>query len=97
MTPVLKVNRQGQVIYFSFSEISDLRNVKIDTINLRHNYKSVMDGLVEGSLILNFKVIPQGHEIYCNSFEFYGPNYIENDTNLFALSHSTPKYISNND
>ena len=31
MTSVLKVNRQGQVIYFSFSEITDLRNVKIDT------------------------------------------------------------------
>ena len=34
MTSVLKVNCQGQVIYFSFSEIPDLRNVKIDkTIN----------------------------------------------------------------
>ena len=31
MTLVLKVNRQGQVIYFSFSEIPDLRNVKVDT------------------------------------------------------------------
>ena len=34
MTSVLKVNRQDQVIYLSFSEICDLRNVKIDiTIN----------------------------------------------------------------
>ena len=31
MTSVLKVNRQDHVIYFSFSEIPDLRNVKIDT------------------------------------------------------------------
>ena len=31
MTSVLKVNRQGQMIYFSFSEIPDIRNVKIDT------------------------------------------------------------------
>ena len=31
MTLSLKVNRQGHVIYFSFSEISDLKNVKIDT------------------------------------------------------------------
>ena len=31
MTLVLKVNRQSQVIFFSFSEIPDLRNVKIDT------------------------------------------------------------------
>ena len=30
MTLVLKVNRQGQVIYFNFFEILDLRNVKID-------------------------------------------------------------------
>ena len=31
MTSVLKINRQGQVIYFSFYEIPDLRNVQIDT------------------------------------------------------------------
>ena len=31
MTLVLKVNRQGQVIYFIFCEIPDLKNVKIDT------------------------------------------------------------------
>ena len=31
MTLVFKVNRQGQVIYFNFFEILDLRNVKIDT------------------------------------------------------------------
>ena len=31
MTLVLKVNRQGQVIYFNFFEILDLRNVEIDT------------------------------------------------------------------
>ena len=30
MTLISKVNRQGQVIYFNFFEISDLRNVKID-------------------------------------------------------------------
>ena len=29
----LKVNRQGQVIYFSFSAILDLRNVDIHTTN----------------------------------------------------------------
>ena len=31
MTLILKVNRQGQVIYFNFVEIPDLRNVKINT------------------------------------------------------------------
>ena len=31
MTLSLKVNRQDHVIYFSFSEIPDLKNVKIDT------------------------------------------------------------------
>ena len=31
MTLVLKVNCQGQVFYFSFFEIPDLRYVKIDT------------------------------------------------------------------
>ena len=30
MTLVLKVNREGQVIYFNLFEIPDLRNVKID-------------------------------------------------------------------
>ena len=31
MTLVLKVNRQGGVIYFNLFEIRDLRNVEIDT------------------------------------------------------------------
>ena len=31
MTLVLKVNRQGQVIYCNFFEILDLKNVKINT------------------------------------------------------------------
>ena len=31
MTLSLKVNRRGHVIYFSFSELPDLKNVKIDT------------------------------------------------------------------
>ena len=31
MTLIFKVNRQGQVIYFNFFEIPDLKNVKIDT------------------------------------------------------------------
>ena len=31
MTLILKVNRQNHVIYFSFSEIPDLRKVNIDT------------------------------------------------------------------
>ena len=31
MTLILKVNRQSQVIHFKFSEISELKYVKIDT------------------------------------------------------------------
>ena len=31
MTLILKINRQGRVVYYSFSEISDLINVEIDT------------------------------------------------------------------
>ena len=31
LTLTFKVNRQGQVIYFNFCEISDLRNVRINT------------------------------------------------------------------
>ena len=31
MTLVLKVNRQGQVIYFNFFEIPDLWNVRMNT------------------------------------------------------------------
>ena len=39
---VLKINRQGQIIYFNLFEIPDLRNVEIDTkINsVSHNHKS---------------------------------------------------------
>ena len=31
LTSILKVNRQGQVIYFGLFEIHDLENVEIDT------------------------------------------------------------------
>ena len=31
MTLIFKVNRQGQKIYFSFFDISDPKNVRIDT------------------------------------------------------------------
>ena len=63
MTLILKVNRQGQVIYFNFFEIPDLGNVKIDTkINSVVIITSpVTKGQVEGSLTSNFKVIRQGH------------------------------------
>ena len=46
-----------------------------------------MNEQVEGSLTSNFKVICQGHVIYFDIFKFYDPNYVENDTNLFTLSH----------
>ena len=42
MTLILKVNRQGQVIYFNFFEISDLRNVEIDTNINSASYLQVM-------------------------------------------------------
>ena len=42
MTLVLKVNRQGQVIYFNFFEIPDLRNVKIDTKIKSASYLQVL-------------------------------------------------------
>ena len=46
-----------------------------------------MKDQVEGSLTSNFKVIRQGHVIYFNIFEFHNLIYVENDTNLVALSH----------
>ena len=46
-----------------------------------------MNEQVEGSLTSNFKVICQEHVIYFNIFKFYDPSYVENDTNLFTLSH----------
>ena len=54
-----------------------------------------MNGRVEGSLTSNFKVIRQGHVIYFNNYEFYDFIYVENDTNLIALSY-TSKNISIN-
>ena len=44
-----------------------------------------MNGQVEGSLTLNFKVIRQGHVIYSSMFEFYDLIYVKNNTNLIAL------------
>ena len=46
-----------------------------------------MIGQVEGTSTLNFKIIRQGHVIYRNIFEFYDFNYVENNTNVIALSH----------
>ena len=43
-----------------------------------------MNGQVEESLTLNFKVIRQGH---VNIFEFCDLDSVENDTNLIVLSH----------
>ena len=68
------------MIYFSFFEIPDLRNVKIDTkINSASIITSlVMNGQVEESLTLNFKVIRQGHVISFNIFEFCDLDLVEN-------------------
>ena len=89
MTLVLKVNRQGQVIYFNFFEIPDLRNVKIDTeINSASQLQVLLrKGQVEESLTSNFKVIRQGHVIYFSIFGFYNLDFVENNTNLITLSH----------
>ena len=46
-----------------------------------------MNGQVEESLTLNFKVIRQGHVIPFNIFEFCNLDLVENDTNLIVLSH----------
>ena len=43
MTLGLKVIRQGQVNYFNFSEIPDLRNAKIDT---KINFASLLQVLL---------------------------------------------------
>jgi len=90
MTLILKVNRQGQVIYFEFSEISEIKNVKINTKihPLRIIITSfVMNGQVEESSTWNIKVIRLGHVIYFNIFGIYNLDYVENDTNLITLSH----------
>ena len=46
-----------------------------------------MNGQVEESLTLNFKVIRQGHAIPFNIFEFCDLDLVENDTSLIVLSH----------
>ena len=46
-----------------------------------------MNGQVEESLTLNFKIIRQGHVIPFNIFEFCNLDLVENDTNLIVLSH----------
>ena len=76
------------MIYFSFSEVSDRRNVKIDQDQLCILITSrVINGHIEGSLTSNLKVIRQGHVIYFNNFEFTVLKYVENDTNFIALLH----------
>ena len=87
MTLILKIKRQGKVIYFSFSKISQkCQNRHHDQLYIIIT-SLVMNGQVEGSLTSNFKVIRQGHVIYFNIIEFYNFNYVEKDTKLVVLSH----------
>ena len=89
MTLILKVNRQGQVIYFNF--FWDPRPQKCW---YRHQDQlciiitsDVTKGQVEGSLTSNFKVIRQGHVNNFSIFGFYDLNLVENDINLITLLH----------
>ena len=88
MTSVLKVNRQGQVIFQFFWDHLPQKCRKRHHDQLSIIITSlVMNGQVVRSLTSNVKVIFQSHVIYFNIFGFYNLNYIENDTNFITLSH----------
>ena len=67
LTFIFKVNRQGQVIYSKFSEITDIVNVRIDTTKFESIaciQPEISKVIGKMCLTLTYQVKRQGHGIY---------------------------------
>ena len=84
LTLIFKVNHQGQVTDFRFSEILDLENVRIDTkiksvARIQPEIRKVIQWMC---MTLNSKVNRQGHVIFINIFDILDLENVRIDTKI---------------
>ena len=92
LTFIFKVNHQGQVTDFGFSEILDIVNVRIDT---KTKYVACIQPELRNVILcicvtLSSKVSRQGHVILFNIFDIPELENVEIDTKSNFLSCSQP-------
>ena len=93
LTFIFKVNHQGHVTDFGFSEILDLANVRIDTkiksvACIQPEIRKVIQWMC---VTLSFKVNRQGHMIFFNIFDIYDLEYVRIDTKINIVSCLQPE------
>ena len=90
---IFKVNHQGQVTYFGFSEILDLANVRIDTkiksvACIQPEIRKVIQWMC---VTLSSKVNRQGHVIFSNIFDILDLENVRIDTKIDFVSCLQPE------
>ena len=93
LTFIFKVNHQGQVTDFRFSEILDLENVRIDTkiksvVCIQPEIRKVTQWI---SVTLSSKVNRQGHVIFSNIFDILDLENVRIDIKINFVSCLQPK------
>ena len=93
LTFIFKVNHQGHVTDFGFSEILDPANVRIDTkiksvSCIQPEIRKVIQWMC---VTLNFKVNRQGHMIFFNILDIYDLENVRIDTKINIVSCLQPE------
>ena len=93
LTFIFKVNHQGHVTDFGFSEILDLANVRIDTkiksvACIQPEIRKVIQRMC---VTLSFKVNRQGHMNFFNIFDIYDLENVRIDTKINFVSCLQPE------
>ena len=93
LTFIFKVNHQGQVTDFRFSEIPDLENVRIDTkiksvACIQPEIRKVIQWI---SVSLSSKVNRQGHVIFFNIFDILDLENVRIDIKINFVSCLQPE------
>ena len=93
LTFVLKINHQGQVTDFGFSEILDIVNVRIDTkIKSASCIQPELRKVIQWMCVtLSSKVNRQGHVIVFNIFDIFDLENVRIDTKINFVSCLQPE------
>ena len=93
LTLIFKVNHQGQVTDFGFSEILDFENVRIDTkIKSAACIQPELRKVIQWTCVTSsFKVNRQGHVIFFNIFDILDLENVEIDTKIDFVSCLQPE------
>ena len=93
LTFIFKVNHQGQVTDFGFSEILDLENVRIDTkVKSASCIQPELMKVIQCICVtLNSKVNRQGHGIVFNIFDILDLENVRIDTKINFVSCLQPE------